>query len=361
MRITMILPFIGMTGGTKVIVEYANRLHARGHRVVLVYPWYHTPPYNLKTRLKGPAKGVVNALSRLLKQKEIRWTSVRVPLKAVPRLSDRYLPDADILIATENQTVDPLENASRSKGKKVYFIQHYETWTRDPKLVDATWKSEQWHKVTIATWLKRLAEEQFHSTADLVVNGVDLEVFNGQGRTWHTPPRVLSLYHHLEWKGVGDLIQAYKRVKAKGHAFTPVFFGHLPAGDNLKSLDMEFEYHRFPTGETLRRLYAGADIFVSPSWTEGCQLPPMEAMACGTAVIATNVGGIPDYTVPNQTALVVEPRQPDALAEAIIDLLTHPDKKKAIAEAGHSHIQNFSWDKATDTFENILQKLVRQE
>src|SRR3954462_9083777 len=130
----MVLPFPGMTGGTKVMVEYANRLHARGHGVTLVYPWYHTRAYNLKTWIKGPIKGAVNTLCRWLGQKEIRWAPVRVPLKAVPSLSDRYLPDADILIATENHTIDPLEQVSASKGRKIYFIQHYETWTRDPRL-----------------------------------------------------------------------------------------------------------------------------------------------------------------------------------------------------------------------------------
>jgi len=346
-----------MTGGTRVVVEYANRLSARGHDVVLVYPWYHTPPYNFKARIKGPVKGAVNTLCRLIRQKEIRWMPVRVPLKAVPRLTERYLPDADVLIATENHTVDPLDSVSESKGKKVYFIQHYETWTRRRELVDATWKSDKWHKITVATWLKRLAEGAFHSTADVVVNGVDLEVFHDKARAWHSPARILSLYHHLDWKGIGDLIQAYKIVREKRHAFTPVFFGHLPAGADLRSLGMEFEYHQSPMGEALRQLYVSADIFVSPSWTEGCQLPPMEAMACGSALIATNVGGVPDYTVPNTTAIVVEPQQPQALAEAIIDLITQPDKKKSVAKAGHRHIQNFSWHKATDQFEAILRRL----
>jgi glycosyltransferase involved in cell wall biosynthesis len=353
----MVLPFTAMTGGTRVIVEYANRLRARGHEVAIVYPWYHRTPYNFKTRIKGPIKGAVNALCRLIGQKEIRWMPVEVPLKAVPRLTDRHLPEADILVATENHTVDPLESVSESKGRKVYLIQHYETWTRDPVLVDATWRSDRWHKVTVASWLKRLAEAEFHSRADLVVNGVDLEVFHPNGHTWHTPPRVLSLYHHLEWKGIGDLIRAYHLVQQKGHAFTPVFFGNLPPGQDLQSLGMAFEYHRSPVGEALRQLYVSSDIFVSPSWTEGCQLPPMEAMACGTALIATNVGGVPDYTVPDRTALVVEPHDPQALAEALVDLITHPDKKTSIAQAGHRYIQNFSWHTATDRFEAILEQV----
>ncbi|HEY1074543.1 MAG TPA: glycosyltransferase family 4 protein, partial [Patescibacteria group bacterium] len=316
----------------------------------------HTPPKTGKEWIKGPAKALLNAWGRVSGRKEITWMPVRVPLRAVRKLSDQYLPDADLLIATENQTIDPLDLVSDKKGKKIYFIQHYETWSRAEKEVDATWKSPKWHKVTIATWLVNLAKEKFHSHADLVVNGVDISVFHPKGRKTHTPPRVLSLYHHLEWKGIKDTIQAMAAVQKKGIPFTPVFFGHLPAGSDLDVLE-GVEYHLFPHGETLRQLYASAEIFVSASWAEGCQLPPMEAMACKAALIASNVGGVPDYTIPGKTALVVEPKHPGDLAAALEDLLLHPEKRTKIADAGYDHIQKFSWENVADTFETLLQNI----
>lgn len=354
----MVIPFLAMTGGVKVMVEYANRLQDKGHNVTLVYPWYHTPPQTLKERIKGPAKAGLNLIGRLTGRKEIQWMPVKVPMRAVRKLSDRYLPNADLIIATENQTIDPLTVVSAPKGKKIYFIQHYETWSRDTEAVDATWASKKWHKITIATWLVNLAKEKFHSHADLVVNGVDISVFHPEGRKENMPPRVLSLYHHLEWKGVKDTIQAMARVQKKGVAFTPVFFGHLPAGKDLDVLK-DVEYHLFPHGETLRQLYASADIFVSASWAEGCQLPPMEAMACQAALVASNVGGVPDYTIAKKTALVVEPKHPDDLADAIEDLLLHPEKRTAIAKAGYEHIQHFSWEEVAIKFEALLQAIHR--
>lgn len=353
LKITIVLPFRSMTGGTKVMVEYANRLHDKGHDVTIVYPWYLHKSRHLLDLVKGPGRGFASWWARAQGKKEITWMPVNVPLKCIRALSDAYLPDADILFATENQTIDPLEQVSYAKGKKVYFIQHYETWSRAASLVDATWKSKKWHKITIATWLKKLAQEKFDSDADLVVNGVDMSVFHDAGKTWNTPPRVLSLYHHLEWKGIPDTVTAMKSLQDKGIAFTPVFFGHIQPSDDVKPLG-DIEFHHFPTGETLRKLYAGADIFVSASWAEGCQLPPMEAMACGAALVATNVGGVPDYTIPGKTALVVEPKHPEQLAVALESLLTDPAKTKEIAAAGHAHIQNFTWERATDRLEAIL-------
>ena len=54
----------------------------------------------------------------------------------------------------------------------------------------------------------------------------------------------------------------------------------------------------------IRNIYNSCDVFLSPSWAEGSQAPPMEAMACGCAVLATNVGGIPDYAIAGETAAV---------------------------------------------------------
>lgn len=92
---------------------------------------------------------------------------------------------------------------------------------------------------------------------------------------------------------------------------------------------------------------------------EGCQLTPMEAMACRCAVVATNVGGVPDYAIAGQTALVVEPHDVEGMAAAIIRLLEDDDERWRIAEAGYRHIQQYTWDRAVQRFEAALIKEVR--
>ena len=82
----------------------------------------------------------------------------------------------------------------------------------------------------------------------------------------------------------------------------------------------------------------------------------MEAMACGCAVVAANVGAVPDYTIKDETALVVEPHEIDNFAECIIRLVNNKAERKKIAENGFNYIQKFNWDKSTDDLENVFKK-----
>jgi glycosyltransferase involved in cell wall biosynthesis len=88
---------------------------------------------------------------------------------------------------------------------------------------------------------------------------------------------------------------------------------------------------------------------------EGLKMPPMEAIACKCAVVATNVGAISDYTITGETALVVPLRKPELLAKNIILLIENEEKMKNLSEVGHKYIKKFTWEKATSKFENIIE------
>jgi glycosyltransferase involved in cell wall biosynthesis len=68
-------------------------------------------------------------------------------------------------------------------------------------------------------------------------------------------------------------------------------------------------------------LYRSADVFVSTSWYEGFALPILEAMACKTAVVTTNSGGILDFCHHGTSGFIVPPKQPRALATALLKVL----------------------------------------
>ena len=88
--------------------------------------------------------------------------------------------------------------------------------------------------------------------------------------------------------------------------------------------------------ETLNAL----DIFVSASLYEGFGVAIAEAMACGLPVITTGVGGVTDFAIDGETALVVPPRDANALYEAIIFMLKNPDKASFYAENAKEKIKN---------------------
>lgn len=97
-------------------------------------------------------------------------------------------------------------------------------------------------------------------------------------------------------------------------------------------------------------LYGLATLFLYPSLYEGFGLPPLEAMACGTPVIASNAVSLPE--VVGDGGVLVDPREPEAWAEAMVDLLTSPQKREGLSAKAVEQAQKFSWRKtARETLE----------
>jgi glycosyltransferase involved in cell wall biosynthesis len=90
-------------------------------------------------------------------------------------------------------------------------------------------------------------------------------------------------------------------------------------------------------------------------------MPPMEAMACRLAVVTTNVGAVPDYTIPGKTALVSPPRDIKKMAQNIIKLIENKDLREEIAQNGCDYIKQFTWGKATEQLEEVFKKYIKSE
>lgn len=98
----------------------------------------------------------------------------------------------------------------------------------------------------------------------------------------------------------------------------------------------------FVEEEDLPDLYRGALLFVYPSLYEGFGLPILEAMACGTPVIASNTSSMPE--VAGDAALLVDPYDPEALASAMASVLTDEALREAFRQKGVARVKRFSWE-----------------
>ncbi len=83
-----------------------------------------------------------------------------------------------------------------------------------------------------------------------------------------------------------------------------------------------------------------ADCYVSSSWSEGLGTSVLEALACGTPVVAAEAGGIPEMVLPEKTGYLVPNRDPEALADALVNCLEHPKKARQMAVAGEKLVRD---------------------
>jgi glycosyltransferase involved in cell wall biosynthesis len=101
--------------------------------------------------------------------------------------------------------------------------------------------------------------------------------------------------------------------------------------------------HKVPDAD-LPALYNGAALLVAPSFYEGFGLPALEAMACGTPVVVSDRGSLPE--VVGEAGIKVNPDEPEAIAEGMAAVLNDPDLWARRREAGLAQAARFTWEKA---------------
>lgn len=102
-------------------------------------------------------------------------------------------------------------------------------------------------------------------------------------------------------------------------------------------------------------LYSAADLFLFPSLYEGFGLPPLEAMACATPVVASRVGSLPE--VLGDAALWVDPRDSDAIAQGIMRLLRDAKLQSDLVQKGLSRVQFYRWDRTAAAILEVINGL----
>lgn len=349
-------PYTGPVGGFKVVFEYANALAARGWIPYITWPYI--PLGEKVPRLMGhpllwARRRAGHVLRSLYKSHDPSpWFQLdrRVQSRWAYSLESSDIPDASAVVATWWETAEYVARLPGNKGKKYYLIQHLETWGGPEDRVMATWKLPL-RKIVIAKWLRSIADGLGESCT-YIPNGLDFASFGID-----VPPerrrrdRLMMLFHNSDWKGSEDGLRATEIARSRIPSLELDLFGTPPPPAGLPGW---VSYHRNPPQRELRSLYNRAAIFVAPSWAEGWPLPPAEAMQCGCALAATDIGGHREYAIDQKTALLAPAKRPEALADCIVRLATDPDLRVAIACNGRSHVKQFTWARATEALENAL-------
>jgi glycosyltransferase involved in cell wall biosynthesis len=174
---------------------------------------------------------------------------------------------------------------------------------------------------------------------------------------------VINVAHLAGHKGQNYLVRAIPHVLAKlpGTRFFIVGKGELMEALKVTASELGLKKELIFTGfrEDVADFYKIADLFVMSSVHEGLGTAVLDALALAIPVVATNTGGLPEIIHDGKTGRLVEPADPEALAEGIVDMLTRVEAAKAMANEGRAMVQNrFSIEAMVDHNIEVYKKVL---
>ncbi len=184
---------------------------------------------------------------------------------------------------------------------------------------------------------------------EVIYEGVDLATVDALQTDYRLPPAlkgpIIGTVAHLSMeKGHVTLLRAARMLKEKKLDFSLVIVGGGELREMLETLAGELgltEQVMFtgfrPDSDALMKQF---DIFCLPSLSEGLSSAILAAMAFGLPVVSTTVGGIPELVLNGETGYLVEPEDPESLAQALETLLCNLDARHEFGEAGHRRIES---------------------
>lgn len=356
-----------LTGGTRVLFEVGRGLSKKGHKVIYMCLHFHDPRVwfdfgknvdfvfpEKKYTLMIPLRGRITLRGLINRGKE-NWFPY--DLETDRLLAESVPEDLDALFATYCFTAF---SAHRSGiGIPFYYMQHYESLFFNDKYLKK--KADETYflplnRISNSSWLKKTIKEKFGvDSLGPLIPGVDNSVFRPSDDESDSigVPKIVALGKSTVWKGIDDLFKALELIR-KNKKIELILYGSEPSLASRSPVPCKYVLK--PTEAELAKLYSKASAVVTPSWYESSPLVPLEAMACGAPVVTTRIG-TEDYCFDNENSLVVSPRDPKSLAEAILRIINEESLAESIKKNGIKTARQFTWEKTVNELESIIYKI----
>lgn len=225
-------------------------------------------------------------------------------------------------------------------------------------------------KIAVSPAARDSAAKYFPGEYRIIPNGVDVDFFNpavepiselNNGR-----PKVLFLGRFEPRKGLKYLLMALPEIVREVPEVQLVVVGTGLLGYAYKGyLDKEVAGNVYwaglVPGEDRPRYYRSCDVFCSPAiGYESFGIVLLEAMATGRPVVASDIVGYRSVMRDGEQGFLVPPRDPAALARAIVKLLKEPELRRRMGEAGRRRALDFSWSRIAEQVEGFYRELLHR-
>ncbi len=256
-----------------------------------------------------------------------------------PFVLSAHYPDYPA-ISRRNRAV--VRQASLIHGPSEYLLQSYRPYVTHPeRLVKTANGLEISHYDPSLSGEKIRQELGIAAEAPLILLAGRLSPFKGQDDLIEAARYILN-------------VQPVAQFVLAGHDSHEGIFTHGPQATSFKLVleeliaryDLERCVHlvghysnAVDRSPNLQTLFAAATVCTMPSWAEPFGLVALEAMAMGKPVVATNAGGVPEFMIDGETGLLVPPRDPRRLADAVLELLQYPERARSMGMQGRQRVE----------------------
>ncbi len=335
LRIGVALPHHGLTGGMKALLGMSTALRARGHSVTLAYRGQSGEPV-----LPSWADAV--GTETVLVPPDRPWGP--------------HLGHCDVVLAG---WVSQLPELAAGPAPVLYWEQGHEALFGEMPPEQQTGTRRQLEQAygspvalaAVSPVVAAILHTRYGRTSIVVPPGVDAQAFH-PGPPAARPTVLLVGDPRLRFKGFDVALRVLQRAWDQGCRFQVRWICQSPPTVRGVSFPLHCVVH--PAQRDLPGHYRDASLLLFTSWYEGFGLPPLEAMASGVPVVATQCGGISSYAQAGVNALLAEPGDVDSLAAAVARLLTDERARALLALRGRQTAETMAWAAAAAALEPAL-------
>lgn len=225
--------------------------------------------------------------------------------------------------------------------------------------------------VAVSPTAEDLVHRYFPDIAmQIIPNGVDTTLFSPEVKPWERTDDAVNILYVGRMdprKGAKYLFAALPELEKRIANYRIIVVGtgwmkkYYDARIPL-TLRHRVEFKGYASPEDLPRYYKSADIYCSPATgNESFGIVLLEAMACGTSVVASDIDGYRWVVHPGVEGLLVPPRCPRHLAEAIATLANDPELRQRMGEAGRAKALQYDWKRIVDQLEPIYERIAKKD
>ncbi|MBR2289255.1 MAG: histidine phosphatase family protein [Clostridia bacterium] len=327
LHIVYLMVWTKVCGGSKIILEYANRLAAREHRITLIsydeYPnWFEL--------------------------------NENVSFVQVPENSEQedWIPDCDIIVSTSWKNI---YQAIHSKKAPVVFFEQGGSHIFDIENLS----KEKYEAVrdrfkllkyiyTVSSFAKDKIKEHYHKDSEVICNAIDSSVFYYDSNLEKDKSKInitIIGSEKFKFKNIDESLEAIRIIQNKYKNIELNWISQdIPEKNKEKAI-----VNPKPTqiGDILRK----TDIFICNSEYESFCLPALEAMTCGAAVMTTDNGGIRDFVKNEENALIIEKHNINDIVNKIEYLIENTPFREKISRNGIETSKKFDWEESVNQTE----------